>query len=222
MKTLLSPVAISFDLDGTLIDSAEIKSFAFGKLFSQYGADVEKAVIQDHLRSEGVSRFVKFERWYQNFLCLDYSVDIGAELSRQYNQILSDQIACAPWMPGAIEFIQEWHPKIPLYLVSATPHDELHQLLATRSMTAFFRSAWGFPTPKHAALHQIIAELQVESTDILMVGDAEADYSASLMAGVPFCRFMHSTSAWPLQPELYPVLSNINQLPGLCSLIPSR
>jgi phosphoglycolate phosphatase-like HAD superfamily hydrolase len=89
-------------------------------------------------------------------------------------------------------------------------------------MTAFFRSAWGFPTSKHVALQQISTELQVESQDILMVGDAEADYNASLAAGVLFCRFMHSTSSWPLQPELYPVLTNMNQLSSLFTLSPSR
>ena len=221
MNTAHATISIAFDLDGTLIDSAEIKCYAFGKLFRHYGPDIENAVMQDHLRHEGVSRFIKFERWYLNFLGLDYSDDIGRELSRQYNQIISDQIDSAPWMPGALEFIQEWHAKLPLYLASATPHDELQQFLERRSLTVFFRSAWGFPTAKHDALLQIIAELHSEPTAILMIGDAEADYHASLVAGVSFCRFMHSTSAWPLQRELYPVLFNMNQIPGLYSLLSS-
>jgi HAD superfamily hydrolase (TIGR01549 family) len=212
---------IVFDLDGTLLDSAEIKCKAFGQLFRQYGPDVEKEVVEDHLISEGVSRFVKFKRWYQNILCLDYSDDIGIELSRQFSEILSSQIASAPWMPGALEFLQEWHTKIPLYLASATPHAELQQLLQKRSMCDFFGSAWGFPTSKTVALQHVIAELHAAPKTILMVGDAEADYHASLAAGVSFCRFKHLSSGWPLQPELHPVLSRIDQLATIYSLEPS-
>jgi len=218
MQTLLPIISIAFDFDGTLIDSASIKSQAFGKLFRKYGSDIEKAVINDHLASEGVSRFVKFERWYKELLSLSYSDSIGIDLSRQFNHILAEDILRAPWMPGALEFISEWHAKIPLFLISATPQHELCQLLESRSAAVFFRSIWGFPTQKHLALQMIFTQLHTKPVNVLMVGDAEADHRASLLSGASFCRFIHSPSLWPVDTNLYPCLSDLSLLPSLYQL----
>ena len=218
MPPLPSIASVALDLDGTLIDSASIKTQAFGKLFQRYGPDIVRAVIQDHLASEGVSRFIKFERWYNNLLSLSYSDSIGNDLSQQFNHILAEDIIHAPWMPGALEFIREWHDKIPLFLVSATPHAELIQLLEARSVANFFRFIWGSPTEKCQALRIIASQLHLKSLSVLMVGDAEADYRASLLSGSSFCRFLHSESAWRVDTNLYPCLSNLSHLATLYHL----
>ncbi len=210
--------AITFDLDGTLIDSAEIKSTAFGQLFRRYGREIEQAVLRDHQASEGVSRFVKFERWYRDFLSLEYSQEIGLALSKEYDHIIANQIMNAPWLPGSREFLDEWHDKIPLYLATATPQDQLQNLLKARSMESFFHSAWGYPTLKTTALRNVIAEQSIPAEFVLMVGDSESDYTAANTVGVPFCRFLHSSSSW--KPEKSPTsqITNIDTLSHLFSL----
>ena len=49
---------IVFDFDGTLIQSDEIKTWAFGKMFEEYGEEIVRQVMDYHQEHEGVSRFV--------------------------------------------------------------------------------------------------------------------------------------------------------------------
>ena len=37
--------AIVFDFDGTLVKSSEVKTWAFGKLYEEYGEDIVRQVI---------------------------------------------------------------------------------------------------------------------------------------------------------------------------------
>lgn len=213
---------ITFDLDEILIDSAEIKSSAFGQLFRRYGREIEQAVLRDHQASEGVSRFVKFERWYRDLLSLEYSQEIGFALSKEYDHIIANQIVYAPWLPGAREFLNDWHDKIPFYLATSTPQDQLQNLLKARSMESFFHSAWGYPTLKTTALRTVIAEQSIPAEFVLMVGDSESDSTAANSVGVPFCRFLHSSSSW--KPKQGPTrqITNMNTLPHLFSLRTTR
>ena len=59
---------VFFDFDGVILDSVDVKTKAFGKMFEAYGSDVQKEVVQYHLENCGVSRFEKFRYYYENIL----------------------------------------------------------------------------------------------------------------------------------------------------------
>ena len=52
--------AIVFDFDGTLVNSNEIKTWAFGELYKEYGEKIVQQIIAYQKEHEGISRFVKF------------------------------------------------------------------------------------------------------------------------------------------------------------------
>ena len=52
--------AIIFDFDGVLVESLDIKTRAFAKLFGPEGPDMAKRVVDYHLQNGGVSRYEKF------------------------------------------------------------------------------------------------------------------------------------------------------------------
>ena len=56
--------AIFFDFDGVLVESVDIKTRAFSKLFEREGEDVVKKVIDYHIDNGGVSRYEKFRYIY--------------------------------------------------------------------------------------------------------------------------------------------------------------
>jgi beta-phosphoglucomutase-like phosphatase (HAD superfamily) len=59
--------AIIFDLDGVLIESAEIKTDAFRMLFADY-PDRLPEIIAYHQRNAGISRYNKFRYFYEKIL----------------------------------------------------------------------------------------------------------------------------------------------------------
>ena len=52
---------IIFDFDGVILDSVNIKTEAFYKLFEQYGSKIANQVVDYHIINGGMSRFKKFE-----------------------------------------------------------------------------------------------------------------------------------------------------------------
>ena len=69
--------AIVFDFDGTLVQSNEIKTWAFGELYKENGEKIVQQIITYHKKHEGVSRFVKFRYWNENLLGQSYTEEIG-------------------------------------------------------------------------------------------------------------------------------------------------
>ena len=51
---------IFFDFDGVIVDSNEIKSQAFYKLFESYNVTIAKKVLAHHENNIGMSRIDKF------------------------------------------------------------------------------------------------------------------------------------------------------------------
>ena len=80
--------AIVFDFDGTLVQSNEIKTWAFGELYKENGEKIVQQIITYHKKHEGVSRFVKFRYWNENLLGQSYTEEIGENLSRTYSQLV--------------------------------------------------------------------------------------------------------------------------------------
>ena len=88
--------AIVFDFDGTLVESNEVKAWAFGKLYEDYGEVIVQQVIAYHREHEGISRFVKFRYWHEHLLHQHYTDEIGEKLSQSYSELVLDAIIQAP------------------------------------------------------------------------------------------------------------------------------
>ena len=60
--------AVIFDFDGVIVESVDIKTEAFARLFENEGDEVVRQVVAHHLKNCGVSRFEKFRHIYQKML----------------------------------------------------------------------------------------------------------------------------------------------------------
>ena len=60
--------AVVFDFDGTLVQSNEIKKWAFGKLYEKYGEDSVRQVTDYHAENAGISRFIKFRHCHEHLM----------------------------------------------------------------------------------------------------------------------------------------------------------
>jgi len=178
--------AIIFDLDGTLIDSADIKTWAFGKLYESYGEGIVRQVISWHKQHEGISRFVKFRHWQENLLHEVYTEELGVKLSEAFSRIVVDAVVQAPYIEGALNFLEEYHQRIPLFVASGTPLFELQEILARRDMTRYFHGIHGSPLTKSEILDQIIIDNQWMPKRIVMIGDSISDWEGSQAVGTAF------------------------------------
>ena len=118
--------AVFFDFDGVILDSVDIKTRAFARMFRKYGPDFEQEVINYHITHGGVSRFEKFRYYYNHLLKRSISDDELASLGEQFSCLALEEVLVAPFIPGALETLQDLAPKgTPSYVVSGTPEKEV-------------------------------------------------------------------------------------------------
>jgi len=83
--------AVIFDVDGVLIESAEIKTRAFEQLFAGY-PDKVKEIVDYHNKNAGLSRYVKFRYFYEKILGQKLSDQEEAELGERFSRIVLEQV----------------------------------------------------------------------------------------------------------------------------------
>lgn len=177
--------AVIFDFDGVLVESAEIKTEAFGQLFSTYPDKIHE-IIEYHKKNMGISRYVKFRYFYENILGMELSHDEEMRLGEKFSQIVLEKIIKAPFVDGALYFLDKYHKKIPLFIASGTPDDELKYIVEERGISLYFKEIHGTPRKKPEIVLDILKRYSLSATEIVFVGDAESDLKASRETGVRF------------------------------------
>lgn len=178
--------AIVFDFDGTLVDSKQVKTEAFAKLYEPYGEDIALQVVKWHQANEGISRFVKFKYWHEVLLNKPYTDAEGERLSGLFSERVLETIINAPYISGALAFLEAYYQSIPLFIASGTPEAELLEIVSKRNMTQYFQGIYGSPKTKQAILEQILAKAGYTPQRVLMVGDALSDWEGAQAVGTQF------------------------------------
>ena len=118
--------AVFFDFDGVILDSVDVKTKAFAKMFSQYGSEIEQKVIEYHLANGGVSRFKKFDYYFREFLGKTISTEKIQKLSQQFSKLVVKDVIDSSYIDGALNTLEMLKEKgIYAYVVSGTPHEEI-------------------------------------------------------------------------------------------------
>lgn len=176
---------IIFDLDGVIIESAEIKTRAFELLFADY-PDKLPEMIDYHIRNSGFSRFVKFRHFYKNILGQKLSADKEKALGERFSQIVLDEVLKAPLVAGAEDFLKSHYRRYLQFAASGTPEEELRYILKQRGLDIYFKGIYGTPKTKPEIIKQILTEHQLSNREAVFIGDAESDKMAAKEAGIIF------------------------------------
>lgn len=206
--------AIAFDFDGVLVESVDVKTRAFADLYAPYGESVVARVVAYHLAHGGVSRFEKFRHFHREFLGRPLAADEEAALGERFSALVEDAVVAAPMVAGAAEFLSAYHARLPLYVVSGTPDEELKRIVARRRLGAYFRAVFGSPRGKAELLAGIAAAEGIEADRMLMVGDATTDYDGAAGTGTAFVGRIASGHGSPFPPDTM-VVADLHELPAL-------
>lgn len=178
--------AIVFDFDGVLVESVDVKTRAFAALYAPYGAAVVEQVVAWHLAHGGVSRFEKFRHFHRAFLGRTLAPAEEAGLGGRFSALVEEAVIAAAWVSGARDFLEGWHARLPLFVASGTPEEELLRIVARRGMARYFAGVAGAPRKKGAILRDFLGRSGAAPERVLMVGDAMTDFDGAAEAGVPF------------------------------------
>ena len=195
------------DFDGVLVDSNVIKDNAFKQVFAAYPEHLDE--IMAYQRQTAAIRFEKFRYIYTSILKKTYSTGIEQELAKRFSAYCIKEIIACPWIEGALKFLRYWHGKVPMYLVSINPAEDLDQILRGRGIKELFKRVYTVTSDKSKALREILKMEDTQAADAVFIGDSLSDYDSAQRAGVPFvaCRGNDSFAE-----EKCPVFSDMNEI----------
>jgi len=185
MSRHLGIESIFLDFDGVIVESVNIKTQAFRELFSQYPEKIED-IVNYHLDNNAQSRYVKFKYICESILGEEYSESYEKKLDSELSRIVFNRIVSCPEVSGAIEFLDYFVQHVPLFLISASPYQELNKILLFRDLQKYFRGIFGSPGRKIDHIQQIIAQESFHPGNIIYIGDMQEDYRISKQSGMIF------------------------------------
>jgi phosphoglycolate phosphatase-like HAD superfamily hydrolase len=177
--------ALIFDLDGVILESANIKTEAFLELFAEYPQH-HPAILRYHFENLGVSRYQKFEWIYRELLGRELSEAERKRLGTAFSTIVLDKILNCPFVPGAQELLQALPGRSLAFIASGTPQEELELILQRRGVAQYFAGVWGTPLDKSEIIGIILARHGLKQSQAVFVGYGISDYQAAAQAGILF------------------------------------
>lgn len=178
--------AVIFDFDGVIVESVNIKTKAFAKLFEKEGPRVVNDVVKYHLENTGVSRFDKFVYVYKNILRRKLTKIIFKNLCKKYAQLVIEEVVKAPYVRGTRKFLGRYAQRYGLFIISATPQDEIEKIAQERGIARYFQQIYGAPKKKNNLVRRIIRNNHLKSKEVICVGDALSDYEAAKANSIEF------------------------------------
>ena len=175
---------IVFDFDGTLCDSADVKTEAFYDLYlDDHGSAFATAVVGYHLANVGVSRYDKI-RFIESEM-LDNDVDDASvdQVAERYSSLVEQAVVDAPLFDGVSEFLAAPPAGVRFALASATPTKELRRIVQRKGLGEFFAAIEGSPQSKTRILAAYVDRFADSPQSTLMVGDQPSDTDAARTVG---------------------------------------
>jgi phosphoglycolate phosphatase-like HAD superfamily hydrolase len=177
--------SVFIDFDGVIKDSVEAKSDVFEQIFLPFGNNIAKRVRSHHEANGGMSRFEKlpiYLKW-ANQEPLQGTVD---EYADRFALLVRQKVIDSQWVDGVLDFLKNNYNKKHFFLVTATPQQEIEEILSSLKIRHFFKEIIGSPTTKKNAIKIILNKYLILSESSIMIGDSSSDYIAAKLNGVPF------------------------------------
>jgi phosphoglycolate phosphatase-like HAD superfamily hydrolase len=176
---------VFWDFDGVIKDSVDVKTRAFEELFLPFGDEVVARVSQHHKENGGISRFIKIPLYLHWAGEISSKVQIEEFCERFSTSVLKGVIN-SPWVGGVKEYLMKYHEQQYFVLTTATPQNEIENILHILEISHCFHEVYGAPINKADAIVNVIRRMEIKHNQALMIGDSISDYEAASSSEIPF------------------------------------
>lgn len=206
--------AIIWDLDGTLIDSNEIKTDGFRILFSEHERHMIEALIDYHEENGGLSRYDKIKFFYKKNYNEKISDRLLFNLANNYSEIVMNNLKNPKLLFNySKKLISEF--KLDNILVTASDQNEAIEVLEFHGIKCLFSKIYGSPTNKLENLKNVLKDYSLINKDIVYVGDSINDLNFCNELSIDFI----GINNYSLVNKAQYYLSNGNELDDLKKIV---
>lgn len=184
LENLRSAQLVFWDFDGVIKDSVSVKTRAFQQMFSPYGEQVLRRVVEHHEEHGGVSRYKKIPLYFREYAGVDLN---STELVRKFEDfslMVKEAVIDSPWVPGIREYLRENCFRQKFMIVTGTPQAEIEDILMSLELNEVFINVYGAPICKTEAVKRGLTKAYVHAEESVFVGDSITDWEAARENGV--------------------------------------
>jgi phosphoglycolate phosphatase-like HAD superfamily hydrolase len=176
---------IILDFDGVVIESNDIKTRAFEKIFSKF-PQYKDVLMHFHYENISISRVEKFD-YLATLIGRGSDLKLKSVIADNFSQYVLEDILTVPMVKGAERFLEMVKGQLPLYLASVTPENELNFILEKRGLLHWFDGVYGCPPwTKANAIRDILLQNTISPKNSLLIGDSSGDHRAAMETGIQF------------------------------------
>lgn len=206
----MTPVALMLDFDGVVLDSADIKTAAFRALFRDRPEHVD-AIATYLVAHQGVSRWRKFDEIHTRILREPLSDADRQALGDRFAALIRERMQSCPEIEGTRAFVAAARlAGVLVFVASATPHDELCDIVARRGLADLFDGVYGSPRSKSDIIAAVAGEHGWSPDSLLMIGDATTDQDEARRAGTRFLGLTRDSGLFPAGTACVPTLAGLS------------
>ena len=170
---------IYFDCDGVILQSNQIKTDGFKKLFINYSKENINKILNYHISNGGISRFEKIKFFHENILNQEISKNKIIKLSKMYGDIIELDLLKAKFVPGFIFFLKYLYKlDMNIFVISGSEENQLKRILKKKNISQYFKEIKGSPKNKSENLKEIFTNNSYRS-NCLFFGDSYYDFKIS-------------------------------------------
>ena len=189
--------AVLFDFDGVLVDSNGLKGEAYEALYAGEAAEARAAIRAFHDANGGMPRPDKLRHVERTILGRDTDEARIAAMADEFgDRVERAVVRCTP-IPGAEEFVGTHAGRLPMFVISATPHEEMLRIVEARGIRGRFVEVYGSPPLKAETAASIIARHGFRKERVAFVGDSVQDIAAARAVGLPFVGVLDRDGSHP-------------------------
>ena len=178
--------AIIFDFDGVILESVDVKTNAFADIYSHFGEEIKNKVIKHHTLHGGISRYNKFKIYHEQFLGIDLSDNDLNNLADTFSKKVIQKVIKAPYVTGAYEFISNHFKYYDMYISTATPTQEIEEILNSKNLMKYFKGVYGSPEEKVNHIRKILDKKDYNTKEVVFIGDSTSDRDAARKNNIQF------------------------------------
>jgi len=176
---------VFWDFDGVIKESVHIKTAAFEKLFFAYDQKLIAAIKKHHEANCGMSRFEKIPK-YLEWVGEDVTNEAVRKYCDSFSANVFNSVIESPWVPGVREWITRNYQDKYFVIVTATPQEEMEQIISALNIDQCFRKVFGAPTKKKLAIQSVLGNTNINIDKCIMIGDSKVDLVAANTNSISF------------------------------------
>jgi len=121
-----------------------------------------------HIRNAGISRYVKFQYFYEKFLGIRFTKG-KKELVNSFSCNVLKETLNAPFVKGMPRFLADNYKKFPLFIVTGTPNKEINYIINKRKLYVYFKEIHGSPKEKGEIIYDILRRYKWDPEEVIFL-----------------------------------------------------